>query len=171
MLGHIAPIKRVYEAVLMVYDLVQIGHPAQLRIGGEPASDFRYYVAIRNAVRRLGMESYVVFDGHIEDTADWLRNIDIFLSNSYWEGQQVALIEAMATGCYCLSHFWSGAEEMLPDENLFVTNDELKAKIIAYSMKSESERQALRNHLRALAVDRFDIEKTKLQIRVMLETV
>jgi glycosyltransferase involved in cell wall biosynthesis len=170
-LGHIAPIKRVYEAILMIYDLVRDGYPALLRIGGNPADDYRYYVAVQNLVRRLDLQNHVIFDGFIEDTPGWLQTIDIYISNSYWEGQQVALLEAMASGCYCLAHFWSGAEEMLPVENLFVTNDELRIKIGAYSMKTDLERINLRNLLRTLAVERFDIEQTRVQIRRLVDTL
>ncbi|MEI9813645.1 MAG: glycosyltransferase family 4 protein [Acidobacteriota bacterium] len=73
------------------------------------------------------------FYEHIEGTADFLSNMDVFISHSFWEGQQVALLEAMASGCYCLSHRWMGVEEVLPEDNLYLMEDELIAKIAAYA--------------------------------------
>ena len=169
MLGHISPIKRVYEAVLAIYGLVQGGYPARLRIAGRPADDYRYFIALQRIVQELHLENHVFFDGFITETSSWLRTIDIFISNSYWEGQQVALLEAMASGCYCLSHFWSGADEMLPPENLYVTDGDLQKKLIDYAMRSDTERAASQSLLRGMASEKFDIEMTKSRIRQIID--
>jgi glycosyltransferase involved in cell wall biosynthesis len=169
MLGHIAPIKRVYEAVLTLHGLVQSGCPAKLRIAGRPADDYRYFIALQRVVRELNLQNRVFFDGFITDTSSWLQTIDIFISNSYWEGQQVALLEAMASGCYCLSHFWSGADEMLPPENLYVTDADLQKKLIEYAMLPDVEKAASQTMLRDIACEKFDIEQTKTQIRQVID--
>ena len=173
MLGSIIPVKRVYEIILVLYDLVKIGLPITLRIAGEPKanSDARYPIAINNLVKNLGLEKHVLFDGFIKDTQIWLQNIDIFISNSFWEGQQVALIEAMACGCYCLSHIWNGAEEMLPNENLFITNFELEQKIIDFYNLPDDEKIILGMNLRTLATKKYDITHTKNQIRQVISDI
>ena len=105
MLASFVPRKRIYEVVVALHELRQQGVPARLHIAGGrvhgPDLD-EYYVAIRQLVDRLNLQESVIFYDHIANTADWLRGIDIFISNSYWEGHQVALVEAMASGCYCL---------------------------------------------------------------------
>lgn len=169
MLGHIAPIKRVYEAVLAIHGLVQAGHPVRLRIAGRPADDYRYFMALKRVVKELNLEARVFFDGFMTDTATWLQTIDVFISNSYWEGQQVALLEAMASGCYCLSHFWSGADEMLPPGNLYVTDADLQKKLIEYAMLPDAEKAASQSQLRTMACEKFDIEQTKNQIRQLID--
>jgi len=169
MLGHIAPIKRVYEAVLAIHGLVQAGHPVRLRIAGKPADDYRYFIALQRLVRELHLENRVFFDGFMKDSASWLQTIDVFISNSYWEGQQVALLEAMATGCYCLSHFWSGADEMLPPGNLYVTDADLQNKLVDYAMLPEVEKTTAQRQLRDIACEKFDIELTKSQIRQLID--
>ena len=169
MLGHIAPIKRVYEAVLMLHGLVQSGFPARLRIAGLPADDYRYFMALKRVVKDLNLDNHVFFDGFITDTASWLKTIDIFISNSYWEGQQVALLEAMASGCYCLSHFWSGADEMLPSGNLYVTDADLQRKLVEYAMRSDADKAASQTLLRDLACAKFDIEETKTRLRQVID--
>ena len=173
MLCHIKPIKRIYETILMLYQLRQKGYQATLSVAGEAqsAGDMRYRAAVYRLVSKLKLDSAVSFDGYVSDAPGWLQNIDIFISNSFWEGQQVALLEAMASGCYCLSHFWAGAEEMLPPENLYITENDLQEKIIAYSKLPEAKREAQRAQLRRLAIERFDIERTKAEIRHVIEQV
>jgi glycosyltransferase involved in cell wall biosynthesis len=84
----------------------------------------------------------------------------------------VAPMEAMACGCYCLSHHWHGAEELLPDdEHLYYTNNELKSKILAYCENSESEKQRLRERMRAHIYENSNIENTKIRIREIIDEV
>jgi glycosyltransferase involved in cell wall biosynthesis len=169
MLGHISPIKRVYEIVLMFYSLVHQEYDFRLHLAGEPNDDYRYFVAIRRLVEMLGLQKYVVFDGFQKDPSLWLRDLDIFISNSYWEGQQVALLEAMASGCYCLSHHWAGADEMLPKENLYITETDLINKIIVYHKMPVVDKKHYQTLMRSTAVEKFNIEDTKLKIRRVIE--
>jgi glycosyltransferase involved in cell wall biosynthesis len=171
MLCNINPVKRIYEVILMFYNLIEQGYDAHLYIAGRPTDDFRYAVSVCRLVEKLNLQNCVIFNGHVADTPAWLEQIDIFISNSYWEGQPVALLEAMATGCYCLSHHWDGAEEVLPQENLYLTEAELLRKIIEYSAKSDSEKRNCRTNLRALAHEKFDIQQAKRQIRKIIEAV
>jgi glycosyltransferase involved in cell wall biosynthesis len=171
MLCAITPIKRIYEVILAVADLRDKGFDIRLHIAGEPKGDYRYAAALKRLVDILNLQSIVSFDGFVTDTPVWLHTIDIFISNSYWEGQQVALLEAMASGCYCLSHFWDGAEEMLPQENLYVTESELQQKIIDYYEMSDAERSRGNEQLRTIAIEKFDIEETKVLVRNVIEDV
>lgn len=166
--GSISPIKRVYESVLLVHSLRAAGHAARLYVAGEPAGDYRYALAVERLVRELGLQDVISFDGQVSDMPSWLQKIDIFISNSFWEGQQVALLEAMAAGCYCLSHFWAGAEEMAPAANLFITEAQLQEKILAYAALPEGKKCEQQAALRQLAVERFDITQTTQQIRQII---
>ncbi len=172
MVCSIHPIKRVYETVITVHKLKQRGLRPHLHVAGgrwENGYFDDYYVAIQRAIEKLGLSGDVTLHDHVEDTAGWLKDIDIFISNSYWEGQQVALLEAIAAGCYSLSHFWDGAEEILPQENIFVTEDELIEKIIAYCCQTEEQRLIRQAEMEAIAHDRFDAERQKAEIRSVIE--
>jgi glycosyltransferase involved in cell wall biosynthesis len=173
MLGAIRPRKRLYEAVLMLDGLRRdLGLPARLHVGGGWAGDAgseRYYQAVRHLVRKLDLEEHVLFHGHVVDTPQWFRQIDIFISNSYSEGQQVALLEAMAAECCCFSHTWDGAEEVVPPDHLYTTSAELQAKIGDYVQQPEEERQRRRARMRTIAAQRFDIETTKARIRAVID--
>ena len=166
MLCGISPVKRVYEMILTHYQLRCLGHPVHLHVGGGiPSGDERYGAAVHGLVRRLGLGESVTFHGPVADTPAWLRGIDMFVSNSYWEGQQVVLLEAMVSGCYCLSHGWLGVDEVLLVPNLYTTEDQLIGKIVEYAGMSEAERGRRQRELRDVACARFDLDDTKRRIR------
>jgi glycosyltransferase involved in cell wall biosynthesis len=169
MLCNILPIKRVYEAVLALAELRNRGYEASLHIAGNPEREPRYTQAVYRLVKELNLSNAVTFYGHTDGAADWLHGIDIFLSHSYWEGQQVALLEALASGCYCLAHFWAGVEEILPQENIFVGESQLISKLIAYATLPDEEKHQLQKQSRAIAEGKFDLEQTKSIIRRILQ--
>jgi glycosyltransferase involved in cell wall biosynthesis len=173
-LGSLIPRKRAYEAILTFFRLRERGVAATLHLAGGrvhgPGMD-EYYIACHRLVEQLGLKDVVRFYEHIEGTADWLRKIDVFISNSYWEGQQVALLEAMASGCYCLSHCWVGAEEALPPDQVYVTEDELIAKIMAYADLPVSAKHERHATMSRIASEKFDVARQKQEIRAAIESV
>ena len=173
MLGHIIPVKRVYEVILMLAELRGRGFDYTLHIGGQPKKDFvnqRYYASILEAIENLGLGQCIFFDGWV-DPAKWLPKMDIFLSNSYWEGQQNALIEAMASGCYCLCHFWGGAEEILPAECLYSSETSMLEKIIQYSEMQNDEKRFWQNRMRSIAVKKFNLTDSVRKYRELIQSM
>ncbi len=80
-------------------------------------------------------------------------------------------MEAMASGCYCLSHCWDGAEEMLPPENIFTTDGDLRAKLLAYAQLDENRKAQARASLRRIAEERFDERRMVEQIVNVIEAL
>jgi glycosyltransferase involved in cell wall biosynthesis len=120
-------------------------------------------------VDRLGLRDKVKFYGHLTKPEEWYPLVDVYVSNGFSEGLQVSPMEAMSSGCYCLSHQWDGADELMPVENLFYTNTELKNLLIRYADLPEPEKQATRSRLRAMICERFNVDLTKQQIRRVIE--
>lgn len=174
MLCTVKPIKRVYETILMVKELHKKGYKPNLHIAGGPDQgnyEDRYYQAVRGLVKKLDLEEFVQFYDHVENPSAWLQKIDVFISNSWWEGLQTALIEAMASGCYCLSHFWDGAEEVLPMENIFIADSELVHHLISYAQLSIDERARRQKQMVDIARQKFNIEDKKVRLREIVESV
>lgn len=173
-LCHLTPRKRVYDLILDFYELLQHDKAPDLRlfIGGDrhPLYD-DYYGALHRAVHKLGLEHKVIFDDYIDSPQEWFQKIDIFISNSYSEGLQVSPIEAMASGCYCLSHDWAGADELLPQDQLFLTGSDMIEKIIDYCQRPEPEKRQRNARLRAMVEEKFDVSKTAAQIRNVIDDV
>jgi glycosyltransferase involved in cell wall biosynthesis len=167
---HLRPRKRVYDLVLTFYELLKQNPTLHLHIAGGKAAGFdEYHYAIHSLVRRLNLESKVTFYGHVDKPEEWYRKVDILISNSYSEGLQVTPIEAMASGCYCLSHQWEGADELFPPENLFFSSNELSEKILRYCDLTEVERKMARICAYATIREQFNVDKTKVQIRQLVE--
>lgn len=174
MLCTILPIKRVYEVILVVKELCDRGYCPSLHIAGGPSENNprdRYFLAIHSLVEKLGLQNNVCFYGDVDNPSNWLQNIDIFISNSFWEGMQTALLEAMASGCYCLAHFWDGVEEALPPENIYVTDSELKKKLISYSLLSDDERSRRKIQMVEIVREKFDIEDKKIRLREVINSL
>jgi glycosyltransferase involved in cell wall biosynthesis len=166
----LSPRKRVYELILLFGELIQKNNRLHLHIGGGIRDlHVDYYLAICNLIKDLNLQDKVILYGHVSDAANWYRDVDIFISNSYSEGLQVALMEAMASGCYCLAHRWKGADELLPDANLYFTNRELEEEILDYCELPEEEKKQRRNGLRSVSCEKLDINLIKAQIRQVIE--
>jgi glycosyltransferase involved in cell wall biosynthesis len=171
-LCHLTPRKRVYDLILVFYELIKQGCDLHLHIAGgmDPAFE-DYYYALHSIVEDLGLGDRVTFYGNVEDTWNWYRKIDIFISNSYSEGLQVAPMEAMASGCYSLSHRWRGANELLPEENLYFTQEELIQKILRYCGLSDAEKLEQKKFMRELAEKNFDMSQTIQQVVQAIDEV
>jgi glycosyltransferase involved in cell wall biosynthesis len=172
-LSHLFSRKRVYELILAFYELTLHGYPqATLHIvGGRKKYYEDYEVALHQLVKKLHLEKCVQFYGHVTDPASWYQNLDIFVSNAYSEGLPAALLEAMACGCYSLTHCWDGVEEVLPDTQIFYTNTELISKMIKYFQTSSTEQQVLQSRMRQIVEERFNLDQTKVQMRNLIEEV
>lgn len=171
-LCHLRPRKRVYELVLAFYELSRRRDDLHLHIGGGEAGGYaEYYYAVHALVDQLGLQDKVTFYDHVDEPQTWYHDVDIFISNSYSEGLQVALLEAMASGCYCLSHQWEGVEELLPPENLFFTEAQLVDRILTYCELPDEERQQRKTHLQEIVHRMADVDKTKVQVRGVVEAV
>ncbi len=169
-LCHLRPRKRVYELILAFYEVLQVQPGVHLHIGGgSPAGPDEYFEGLQALVRNLEIDESVTFYGRVTNPHGWYQNLDIFISNSYSEGLQVSPMEAIASGCYCLSHFWDGADELLPEENLFFSERELVERLLHYTHLSDEERNKRRDLLRKKICDEFDVNQIKIRIRQVVE--
>ena len=169
-LCNLTPRKRIYDLILNFYELTKTTDYFHLHIGGGTDPSFQdYYEALQHIVIELKLQDKVTFYGNITDTPNWYHKIDIFISNSYSEGLQVAPMEAMASGCYCVSHRWDGAEELLPQENLFYTGNDLQEKIISYYSLTEDQKLEKKKLMRSIAMEKFDIKRTILQVELAID--
>jgi glycosyltransferase involved in cell wall biosynthesis len=173
-LGRLVPIKRVYDMVLVFAELRRQGYPYHLYVGGldqHGSSNQAYARSLFELPARLGIADSVHFSGQVSDTPGWLRNIDILVSNSYLEGQQVALLEGLASGCYCLSHHWPGADEILPKENLYYFDSELQEKIKLFASYTHAKQITIRKQMRSIAEAKFDLKRMVRNIRELTQEV
>jgi glycosyltransferase involved in cell wall biosynthesis len=167
----LTPRKRVYELILAYAELDRQHSGFRLHVGGGGNKFADYNDALVSLVSKLNLTDKVKFYGDVNEPWTWYPNIDIFVSNSYSEGLQVAPMEAMASSRYVLSHHWDGADELLPKENLFLTDSELHARILEYANLPEEEQRLRQEEMRQRACDKFDLALIKRQIRAVVEEV
>jgi glycosyltransferase involved in cell wall biosynthesis len=169
-LCNLIPRKRVYELILAFYELLKTHPGMHLHIAGPEHGNFQEYAAaLYSLVNRLDIGEKVTFYGRVAEPENWYRNLDIFVSNSYSEGLQVALLEAMACGIFCLSHAWDGAAELLPADYLFHSEKDLVNQITRYLEKSAAEQRQIKEQMVRLVAGKSDIRYTIERIRVLLE--
>lgn len=58
---------------------------------------------IRKQVKDLGLQNSVLFLGQRNDTNELYQAMDLFIFPSLYEGLGMVLIEAQASGCYCIA--------------------------------------------------------------------
>lgn len=171
-LCHLRPRKRVYESILAFYELCQQRDDLHLHVGGGGVDGLHEYtVAIEQLVHKLKLQNKVTFYGHVSDNAAWYDKIDIFISNGYSEGWQVALLEAMASGCYTAVHQWAGADELMTPGELYFSDREFQEIVLAYCEMTEAERRQRVDNLRHIVETVGDMSQRQVQIRQIVEAV
>jgi len=111
-LGNIRMAK-AYDVLLRTAALLK-DHPADFRfvIAGQPDKGDLYnnLLALH---QELKLGDRVKFLGFIDDSADYLANLDLFLSSSTSEGLPLSAIQAMAAGLPLLATRCGGYEELV----------------------------------------------------------
>lgn len=67
----------------------------------------------RKLAEQLDVAQQVVFLGKVADMPARLARCQIFVLSTHWEGMPLALVEAMAAGCACITSAAPGAQEVL----------------------------------------------------------
>ena len=65
----------------------------------------------------LGLHEQVVFLGKVADVPQRLAKTQVFVLATHWEGMPLALVEAMAAGCACITSDAPGAREVLQHQH------------------------------------------------------
>ena len=108
----------------------------------------------------------VVFNGWIENIPEWLRDKDYIISTSIFESFMYALVEGIGCGLMPMVHWWPGADDIYPEECLFLTVDNCVDLLRRYE---GSDRRAEAERLRAIMVERFALEKQLESIDRVIE--
>ncbi len=84
---------------------------------------------LENLVKELGIEANVSLPGNTTKLHEQMKNAEVFLLSSDYEGMANALIEAMCMGLACISTKVSGATDLITDhENGILTEVDHQAE-------------------------------------------
>ena len=121
----------------------------------------------------LGVSEHVLFEGFSEDIQKYLHTGSAFILTSYREGLPLSILEAMASGLPCVVTNVGGNAEAVVDgvNGLLIPpgSPGAVADAIQYLVEHSDERAQMAMRSRALACEKFDIEKCMAGIsRVIL---
>ncbi len=138
-LGNIRPAKGyeiLFKAALLLED---DGKRYRFVIAGQ-ADKAGLYESLLSLRQSLGLEQKVQFLGFQEDAAEFLSNLDLFLSTSITEGLPLSAIQAMAAKVPLLATRCGGYKELVADrENGWLVDiDDPKAVADAIQMLASS---------------------------------
>jgi glycosyltransferase involved in cell wall biosynthesis len=86
---------------------------AKLLIAGSGEEEFR----LKNLVQQLKLEKRVEFMGYLDDPISMMRNLNVFVLPSVWEGFPYVLLEAMALKKPIVATDIFGVNEIVEHEN------------------------------------------------------
>jgi glycosyltransferase involved in cell wall biosynthesis len=158
-LGNIRPAKG-YDILLRAAALLeQSSRSFRFVIAGQGKG--KLYDDLHKLRKELGLEDKVRFLGFLDDAADYLSNLDLFLSTSISEGLPLSAIQAMVASLPVIATHCGGWEELVTDgENgLLVEAGNPGAIAVAIeSVISDPELQAMLSHnARKHVIETFDI--------------
>jgi glycosyltransferase involved in cell wall biosynthesis len=117
-IGSLGNIRRAkgYDILLKAASLLgEDGRDYRFVIAGQP-DKAGLYESLLELRKTLGLEEKVKFLGFLDDSAEYLSNLDLFLSTSTSEGLPLAAIQAMAAGLPLLATRCGGYEELVADQ-------------------------------------------------------
>lgn len=103
---------------------------------------------IRNKVKKLGLEKYVIFTGNIKNVNEMYQVMDVLVLPSLYEGLPVVLIEAQASGLKCIVSNKVDERSALTDQVEFIPLNDYKnwAEIITKNIdKHHAENRRINN--------------------------
>lgn len=68
---------------------------------------------LKSVSREMGLQDKVFFEGYRDDVISYLKQTDIFVLPSLWEGTPVALMEAMACATACIATDVGDVKELI----------------------------------------------------------
>ena len=112
MVARLAPQKRIDHAIRAWERVVQVLPDARLDIYGEGA----LRVELQGLIDSLGLGRQVTLHGYVPDAPEVTRTAACLIVTSVYEGQSLAIAEAMARGCPAVSYDIAyGPSEMIID--------------------------------------------------------
>ncbi len=111
-------------------------------------------------VRRLGLQSQVIFLGQRADAIELMRQLDVFVLPSAWEGVPTVLLEAIALGVPVVATAAPGTRDVIGAEHALLTppGDAPALADAIVAALNDPERSRLRALAAQMLLPRYSIE-------------
>jgi glycosyltransferase involved in cell wall biosynthesis len=164
MIGHIAPIKGQEDFIRAAAVVINGRDDVEFVIAGEDKS--RTGANRRSAeelIDELNLKRHVRLIGWVEDVADLLPTLDLFISPSRSEPFGLAIVEAMAAGVPVVATMSEGAREIIRGNHtgrlIPVGDVKAMAQAIDGLLSDPEERSRLVKNAQAAVRENFSVEK------------
>lgn len=162
--------KRHIPFLQVFQDVLDRAPDARLLLAGTgPHED-----AVRQAVKRMGLEDRVVFCGHRPDPAALLAMADTCVLTSEREGLPRVIVQAIAAGCPVVVSDLPGIDEIIQDgvNGLVTDADDVAdaARGVADILSSSTLRERLRTGAHATDVSNWRIDLLGARTTALYET-
>lgn len=101
--GHVGKMYTDQKNQLYLMDIISETVKKGLDILFVCVGDGQYRKKIEEKARLLGISDKVLFVGFHTNIYEWMQAFDLFVFPSKWEGLPLVLIEAQASGLYCIA--------------------------------------------------------------------
>jgi glycosyltransferase involved in cell wall biosynthesis len=159
-LGNVRPAKG-YDVLLRAAALIAEQH-AHVRFVIAGQGNTGLYDELLKLQAELGLEEVVQFLGYIDDPAEFLSGIDLFLSSSISEGMPLSAIQAMVAKLPVLATRCGGYQELVTDgvngRLVEVGSPEAIARGLTGLLHDGTMRTSLASGARQHALSTFDME-------------
>jgi L-malate glycosyltransferase len=164
MVGHLAPIKGQEEFLRAAAIICRARDDVDFIIAGEDKSrDGENRASIEKLIRDLGLSGRVQLTGWIDDVADLLAKLDLFVSPARSEPFGLSIVEAMAAGVPVIATASEGACEIIEsgESGRLVPIGEVEALAEAISelLGDANERDRLVSKARVVAQSKFSLAR------------
>ena len=118
--------------------------------------------SLQDGAEKLGIEDYVTFTGKVSNVKDYLKQFDLFISSSLWEGLPTVIMEAMLAGVPVVATSIPGSIDLVtPGVNGWLASpnkpDHL-AEVIVDALLDSEHRESYRRAA-AVSVKEFSLER------------
>ena len=164
MIGHLAPIKGQEDFIRAAAIVCAQRSDVKFIIAGEDKSrSGEHRRDIESLIRELRLEQRIELTGWIDDVADLLSTLDVFVSPSRSEPFGLSIVEAMAAGVPVIATRSEGAREIVDaDETgllVPIGDVEALANAIKQLLADPDERDRLSANAARVAGERFALER------------
>ncbi|MEH6552357.1 MAG: glycosyltransferase family 4 protein [Pseudomonadales bacterium] len=159
-LGNVRPAKAYDVMTHTVAECVGRGIDLHVLVAGDPKA--RLMTALTRLAETLKVQDRIHYIGFIDDSAEFLSNVDAFLLSSSSEGFSISTIEAMSAGLPVVATRCGGPEEIIEHEKTgwLVENGSVEAiaNAIETVVKQPELAQSIATQAQIEAREKFDSE-------------
>ncbi|QGS69577.1 glycosyltransferase [Oceanobacillus sp. 143] len=144
-MGILPKLKRIDRAIQIFEKLWEKDKRFKLFIKGKLPEDLPwlknrkaemdYFTEVFDRMNDAPWKDHIIFDGHGDNVAEWLTNINFMLSTSDIESFHLAPMEGMASGATPIVFTWPGSDTIYPKEFIVDEVDEAVELILKLTEK------------------------------------